>query len=359
METVRKVRLLLFVLLVLFENILVAQGNVYSKSDSIILKAIELSIEHHYDQAEKLINRIIKTAPSQPAGYFFKAAVLQSKMMDYETDNWEQEFFENIHLTLKYAKKQGRVDSESLFYQGSALSYLAFYQGKKGHYLQAIRNGLSGISVLKKLIKLSPDFNDAYYGIGSYKFWRSQIARYFNWLPLISDEREEGLAMVQRAIESGKFTRYAATNAIVWMLLEYKKTEEAFSWAKIGLSQFPDSRFFLWGAAKSAFALKKYNTAIHYFKKILDSIKTLPVNNGYNEYICRLNLARCYHELGNLAEAKNQINALKALELSSEIKKRLRKQRKEINRLDKQISNDIIQLKNLRLSASENNFTNK
>lgn len=334
--------LLLAVVIFSAPHFLFSQQDVISQHDSLIQRAIELSIQHKYSDAALIFDQLIKNFPDHPAGYFFKAALIQSKMIDFETDEWEDDFLSNIHLTLKYSTKKNSPalvsDEELMFFKGSALSYLAFFEGRKGKYVPAIKHGFSGISMLKKLVAFEPDFFDAYFGIGSYMFWRSQITRHFNWLPLIPDEREQGLDLVQRAIKNGKFTHYAAMNEIVWILLEYEKPEEAFAWSMKGLEKFPDSRFFLWGAAKSASALKDYPAAIEFFQKLLASITASLNNNYYNEYICRLNLARCFFEIENYIETKNQLNFLKSLKLSSKIQKRLKKQLAQTQELTSKIN---------------------
>lgn len=337
-----------------------AQHSEIKKFDNKIIQAIELSILHQYDKSEKIFNDIINDSPFHPAGYFYKAAMIQSKMMDFETAQWEPEFIRNIMLALHYADSlmnQNKSPApELLFYKGSSLSYIAFYEGKKRKYIPAIRHGLAGISNLKKIGKNTAMSHDACFGIGSYKFWRSQITRHINWLPLIPDEREQGLQMVLSAIEDSKFSKYAAMNEIVWMLLEFDRAEEAYLMAAKALDKFPGSRFFLWGAAKSAFALQDYETASTFFITLLNSISSAKPNNFYNEYICRLKLARCYFNLNSFSEAKSYLNSLDDLNLSPGIKTRLKKQRKEAGKLKQHIFKRLKAIDNL---AAKNDFTNK
>jgi len=334
--------LLMFFFFTSLNYSLKAQITTKIETDSLIQLGIELSIQHHYTKAESIFQQLIENYPGHPVGYFFMAATIQSKMIDFETDQWEREFQNYIQLTIHYAKKNqiNRLENEvwSMFYQGSALCYLAFYEGRKKEYLAAINHGLSGISILKKIIKSHPDFYDVYFGIGSYKYWRSQITRYLNWLPLISDKRQEGMDMVRQAVENGKYTRFAAMNELIWILLDAKRPGEAYAWAINGLEKFPQSRFFLWGAAKSAFALEQYSDAALYFQQLLLSIVDAPVDNNYNEYICRVKLAQCFDKLGRPSDAAAQIEIVQSLPLSPEIKTKLKKQQTQLNQLKKKLS---------------------
>jgi len=309
--------------------------------DSLIHRGIELSITHDYAEAESIFAQIISGYPNQPVGYFFMAATIQAKIMDFESDKWDKDFHYFIQLAISSAEKQHAEQPEeclSLFYQGSALSYLAFYNGRKKEYISALRNAVAGISKLKKVSKTTPDFIDVYFGLGSYKYWRSHATRHLNWLPLLSDDRLEGIHMVQRAVENGRYTRYAAMNELIWMLLDAGRTGEAFSWALRGLGKFPASRFFLWGAAKSALALGNFSDAEQYFVQLLNSITAEPLNNGYNEYVCRINLAEIFFEQKEYRRAANQIEKLSSMVLSPPMKKKLKGQLDRAAQLNKKLS---------------------
>lgn len=311
-------------------------------SDSCIFHAIELSIIHQYQRADSLLDLFIEKNPDHPAGYFFKAACLQSKMMDYENYSNEPEFVRLLQEAIRCADAaldaKNRTDElENLFFKASALSYLAFQQGKEKHYWRAFEQGIQAIRLLNKIVKKEPEFYDAYLGIGTFKFWRSQLTRALNWLPLVPDEREKGLDMVKLAIAKGTYSRYAAMNGIVWMLLEIHRPDAALHWAESGLHQFPGSRFFLWGAAKSAFAMNNFSLAKNYFGQILHSMAEDSIASSYNIYICHLNLAKCKLQLNDVAGAKKEIDFLKNMKLSKATKKRLQKQIRETKNLTKKI----------------------
>ena len=318
------------------------QGCFEVKTESLIQSGIELSTQHDYAKAESNFQQLIDDYPDHPVGYFFMAATIQAKMMDYESDQWSQDFYRYIRLAIDCAEKKEVEKKEknllSIFYHGSALCYLAFYEGRNGDFLKAVSHGLSGISMLKKIKKIDPEFHDASFAIGSYKYWRSQKTKFLSWLPLISDERTEGIEMVRRAVDNGKYIRYAAMNELTWILLDAGNADEAYSWALKGLEKFPQSRFFLWGAAKSAVTVENYSAAVPLFQKLLDSIIQAPFDNYYNEYICRIKLAQCFEKLGRFAEASVQIIYVESLPLSPGINKKLKKQHKELSQLKKKLS---------------------
>ncbi|MDZ7333116.1 MAG: hypothetical protein ONB31_14170 [candidate division KSB1 bacterium] len=310
-----------------------------AKTDSLIQIGIAQSIQHNYSQAESIFQNLTETYPDHPIGYFFMAAMLQSKMIDYETDRWSEDFRRYIRLAIDKAENRKTQDLWAMFYHGSALCYLAFYEGRNGDYLKAINHGFSGIAILKKIVNIDPEFHDAYFGIGSYQYWRSQKTRLLNWLPLISDGRAEGIELVRRSVELGRYTRYIAMSELIWILLDAGEADEAYAWAVRGLKQFPQSRFFLWGAAKSAYAMENFAAAASYFQNLLNSIVNSPMDNDYNEFLCRLKLAQCLEKLGKLAEASHQIAMIDSLALSEKLKNKLKKQRSELTQLKSRLAN--------------------
>ena len=308
--------------------------------DSLILSGIEQSIQQNYFIAEKTFATLIESDKNNPQGYFFLAAVLQSKMMDYETDIWEEKFISLLDKTEIYANKilnKNDKDIWAYFYLGSAFSYRAFYEGRNKDYISSIKYAMSGISSLNKIIEINPQFYDAYFGIGSYKYWRSKATRYINWLPLLSDERDQGIEMVKQAALKGTYTKYAAINQLTWILIDNGKVTDALKWANIGMQKYPNSRFFLWGAAKSHFNLHNYTDALLLYKKILNSILKFDINNHYNEVICYYKIAQCNYNLAKYDEAKLFYDKIFTLKIKQKEKKKLKDIYKKLDDLNVEI----------------------
>lgn len=288
---------------------------------------IEFSVTQHYEKAESLLVELMQEDEQEPAFYFFMAAVIQSKMMDYEDNRWEAEFYRYLDISEKLARAKidaDKKDKWGYFYLGSSLSYQAFYEGKRKNYISAIKYAIKGMSALKKALDIDPQFHDVYFGLGSYKYWRSKATKYINWLPMIKDEREAGIEMVKQAALKGELTTYAAINELTWILIDDGEVSEALTWAKRGLEKFPTSRFFLWGVAKSYMNLKDFENAITYFQAILQSILDDELmNNHYNRAICYYNLAKAHHELGQHEKSIVYLDLIDSLEVTEVIAQRL------------------------------------
>jgi tetratricopeptide (TPR) repeat protein len=296
-HTMKFLRLILLFHILNYSFELCAQTN---QVDSLILSGTEQSLRHDYAAAESTFKKLIDLDTNHPQGYFYLAATIQAKMMDFETDLWEKEFYKYIDETEQHCKELIETNNQNgwaYFYLGSAGCYRSFHESKKKEYLTAVRHGLAGVAALKKALQIDSTITEAYFGIGSFNYWRSKATHYLNWLPLLNDQRQVGIDMVKRAAYKSKYIHYAAYNELIWIFIDTGQPSEALKWARLGLSHAQDSRFFLWGAAKSHFLMKQYSEALLFYNQILNSVEKEALNNHYNEILCRYKMAQCYYQL--------------------------------------------------------------
>ncbi|MBN1351385.1 hypothetical protein JXJ21_18350 [candidate division KSB1 bacterium] len=293
--------------------------------DSLIRKSLVLTINQKFDSAETVCAEIMNLDWQNPIGTLMLAATLQSKMMDYETDQWESDFFSNIDKSIRLSEHLLKTTEKSAslyFIIGSAYCYKSFYCGKKERLLSAFKNATKGIDYMNRALAIDSTVYDAYLAIGSYKYWKSRKLNFITWLPFLSDDRSQGIQMIQKTIEHGSISRYAAINGLAWIYLDAGRIDEAIQTATMGCQAFPESRFFLWCLADCYFKKPDFVNAKLNYQKILDSILTKEFNNHYNEIVCRYKIAACLHALEKYRESKTQCEAIATLSLSEPIAKR-------------------------------------
>jgi tetratricopeptide (TPR) repeat protein len=296
-----------------------------SRTDSLIQLGIRLSIQQSYPQAIDIFSAIEAEMPESPGGYFFHAAVLQSQMMDYEIYDQEKEFLDLITRTINYSKsylKKNREDAWGYFFLGGGYAYLAFYQAKQKKWVEAFQNGRRSVRALKSTLRADSTFYDAYFGLGIYKYYRSKFSRYFSWLPFVNDERAEGIQMIRTAIAKSRYSRYSAINSLGWIALGEGNYEEGWRTLNLALQEFPESRVFLWCAAKLAAKLERWSEAVEFYQKILHSLKAEGVLSPFNELICRKNLHHLYLEMENFQQAKEECEQIHKILFDKESQKR-------------------------------------
>jgi hypothetical protein len=311
-----------------------------------VQRSIELTINQEYPAAENIGRQLASQYPSHPIGYLFLAATIQSKMMDFETTVWENEFFAFLDSTRSRAQKYSKnhpEDAWAYFYLGSTDVYRGFYESKQNRYFAAYHYVVRGIDQLKNAVELNPEIYDAYLGLGSYLFWRSEKTKSLAWLPFISDEREAGLQLILKSIENGQLTRFAGINGLVWIYLEQKNYEQALHWAQIGAAAFPNSRYFHWCLAETFFRKQDFATAVEYYGKILISLNRETFNNHYNEIVCHQKIAQAYLETRQYQLALVHCLAVEKIELTPQIRHRARNKLARLEEIKKSCQPQFLQ----------------
>ncbi len=301
-------------------------GNRREEQFTADIKAgIRLSVMQEYADALQIFDRIKRQAPESPVGYFFSAAVLQTRMMDYENYDDEKAFLAQVDSALTYARKQIRKNKSAwnYFYLGGSYGYLAFYRSKQNQYWQALTHARKSVAALKKAVALDSTIYDAYLGIGTYKYYRSKLSRYFTWLPVVGDERQEGLAQIRLAMNKSTFSTYSAMNGISWILMDEQRYDEGLEIVMSALDRFPDSRVFLWAAAKLNQKLERWPEAARMYERILASFDRQQVDSPYNRIVCRKNLCEIYIRLGEKQKARIECQRVAELPDAFQLDKRV------------------------------------
>lgn len=299
-------------------------------------QGIVWSIQGQYQSALTLFEHVKMNYPQHPAGAFFLAALWQSRMMDFETRRWQKQFYREVDLAVRLAVRQLKrnpADAEMLFFLGAALSYKSFQMARDKNYLDALKIALQAIDHLNQSIKKDTLFCDAYLGIGSYKFWRSQLTQKLSWLPFFPDQSQEGIALLLKVKRCGRYSKWAALSNLTWIYIERQEYELAIDAAEEGLEIFPESRFFLWPLGDAFFKNGDFTQARDTFEKILASIQKESINNGYNEALLRWKLAQCCFNLGDSATAQIHCAAIIEIKPENEVKNRVEEKKKAAKEL--------------------------
>lgn len=303
------------------------------ETDSLIKLGIRLSIEQSYTDAEAIFVAMKHRTPTDPAGYFFQAAVLQTRMMDAERYDQEKRFLGLVDSTIYFARKQlskDKHDAWAYFFLGGGYGYLAFYQAKQKKYWTAFQNAKMSVGALERAVKIDSTLYDAYLGIGSYKYYRSKLSRHISWLPFVKDERAEGIAMIKLAMAKSRYSRYSAVNGISWIFIDEERYDEGLQLVESVLADFPDSRVFLWCAAKINKKMQRWRKAAEYYERILQSFEAQGILSPYNELTCRKNLSMLYRLLEDKQKAEAECAKVSAICARKEFKQKHAETLKEI-----------------------------
>ena len=301
-----------------------AQGKVSAESDTLLNTAIIATVNQQYQLALTTIDQMIAANPEDALAYLFRAATLQSMMLDYEDYSLGPEMLAVLKECRKLAEagmRKNAKDPWPQFYLGSAFGYESFYVSKQGNFLSALQLGLRSIKYFENAVRLEPQLYDAYLAIGTYKYYRSILTNKIK-LPFVADEREEGITMVKLAASQGKYSRFAALNGLVWILLDAQRVEEAKAITDSVLSIYPQSRFFLWGAAECARKLGQRETALDHYNTIMATLRSENKLTSYLEAMARSKIARMAYDTGEQEQGCAEAAYLRELAISSHPRKK-------------------------------------
>jgi tetratricopeptide (TPR) repeat protein len=305
-----------------------------------ILYIIELGVQEKFPEALDSLRALEEINPQNPALHFYKASILQSMMMDYESNLQRDEFIAEIEMTISLCDsllKTDRQQTYALFYRGAALSYKGFQLSREKKYLGGIRAAVQGISTLEKVLKMDSTYTDACLAIGSYKYWRSYLTRHFSWLPFFPDQRREGIHYIERAYEKSKYSKWAALSSLGWIYIQEEQYQQAIRCAEEGLNTFPQSRFFLWLLGDALYKDKQYQRALQTYEILLNSVISAEINNHYNEILLHLKLAQCFLAVQNNSFARYHARLVLEIVPDAEVQDRVKEKKQDAEKLLREI----------------------
>lgn len=230
-----------------------------------IASARELIFQGGYDEAVKRFVGLAKAHPDNPAGDFYQAvALIWKSYVDSKLEAGSRDYDEAINTALAAAIKRAEAirsgpnkskedEVEALYYLGSAFaikSRLNFYQN---HIVPAARFARTAQDHLNALIKIDPDYADAYFALGGIYYRAgvlldSPVARLASGVlgakALPEGDSERGIRYLKAAAGS----RFAGVDAKLALLEIYvpknERLDEALGLARELQAKYPGNQTF-------------------------------------------------------------------------------------------------------------------
>jgi len=299
-------------------NILIASAAAQSvlpdaRLHALVLQGIELAWQGKRLQADSLFQETIREFPNHPAGYIYRAGMMQSKAMDQEMQLDETRFDSLIRLGKEKAKGLMEREGEAKwghFFVGTAEGYDSYARVHRGEWVNGTLKGFASVSSFKDAIRLDSSMYDAYGGIGAFYYWRSRKTEYFNWLPFIGDARPEAFAFLKKTIDSGLYNRYTALSMLAAIYADAGLYDKAIECSRAGLERYPANQVFLWALATAWHKLGNSREAADAYERLIQAFADEMENNRYNEIVCRLNLSRFKLELADSVQVRKNLIAI-------------------------------------------------
>jgi len=305
----------------------------------VVRNIIDASFRGQYAVAESLAISLQSRYPYHAVGYVMHAVILQSKMMDGEHFDFEDDFYMLIKLAERKCKKMLEDNpgyAWALYCLGLAHGSRAVYDSRAGSWWSAVRYGIRSKGAFARCIEADSMFYDAYVGLGSYHYWRSAKTSALNWLPFVSDQRERGLRELRMAAEKSLFSADFARNSLIWIWIDMRKYEEAESLSVKMQNKYPEGREFLWGIAYARLKQDDFLGAETVLSELVTRIEADSNNNNYNIVECRYQLAKLYLKTERYAKCLEQCGLVRETDLERRVRNRLKKRLSEIEGMERQ-----------------------
>ncbi len=309
---------------------LAASASISEEFNEKIDRGLEMLYQGQYPEAIDTFDAFISRYPANPAGYFFKAGVIQMRAMAYESGEWDRELQTLLDSSLELSSQaisRDRKDAWAYFIKGGSNAYRAAARAKRKDYLGALSSGLAAVSDLNRSVEIDSQLYDAYLGIGSFHYFRTKATSVLKWLPFIGDNREKGIAEIKLSIENGRYSRVMAQNGLAWIFVDYGKFQQALELAEQLEKEHPRNHTFFWIAPEVYWRTRQWGKAAEAYARLLQLVDDgKPVNN-YNRVYVGCRLAKCLYQSGKYLEASEAAKRALELSLDANLSKRLQYER--------------------------------
>ena len=275
----------------------------------IVQSGIEHTIRERYTTADSIFAKLAKQYPQSPVGPLFRAAVLQTRMIDREDGHSAGELKQLLAEAIDKSQRWRDVapmDPEPVFYQAVAYGYWAVHESHWGGWFGALKYGLKAANRFKEAIELDPTFWDAYVGLGNYLYWKSAKMAFINWLPLVPDDRQKGISYLHRAADKGVFSSQTARTSLMWAYLDFGMPSKTFEIAQQLHQEYPESKVFWWGIGLASFDSYRWQECIAAFDSLEARYDAEGPGNYFNPIMCAYYKAKAAHEAGDFTRCREE-----------------------------------------------------
>lgn len=314
------------------------------KVDSLISLGISYIINGEYHKAEEIFKKLKADYAHLPAGDIYLAAVFIVKSEDLIEPLDEEKIEFHFAQAESISRRALKKDPDNLwnkYFEALRIGYYSYYLGIKKNYVKAFERAIKAKNLFKEIYESNPQFYESLFAVGSYMYWKSSKLSFLTWTPLLKDEKEEGLKLLEQGSLKSNYNFYLAAYSLFWAYLDSKKLNEAFKLSEELLIKWPRSRFFLEIRARACEEFDK-KLAVKLYYDILESLKQNKLLTQINELYYLHKIARVYLKENNIAKAKEITDyalSLKSYDLSEKKKELFLIQRKKFEKLKSEISN--------------------
>jgi hypothetical protein len=292
-----------------------------------LVRVYDVILDARFDRVDAELRRACGPAPPEACDVLSATALWWQILLDPESRALDEEFSaaaERAIRTTQAWTERSPEDPEPWFYLGGAYAARVQWRVLRNEKLAAARDGKNIKLALERAIALEPDLEDAYFGIGMYKYYADvapAAARLLRFLLLLpGGDRKEGLQQMLRARNRGRLLQGEADYQLHIVYLWYERqTPRAMQLLHALHDRYPANPLFL---AQIADIEDRYQhdvtASLATWRRLLTAAREPRASApGLSEVLARLGIARQLEALYLTDDAIETLHAVIALRPSA------------------------------------------
>ncbi len=288
-----------------------------------LVRAYDSILEARFDQVEPELRKACGPAPREACDVLGATAVWWRIQLDPGSRAFDPEFSAAVEAAIESTEAwtEREPDSaEAWFYLGAAYAARVQWRVLRGEKLAAARDGKEILRALDRALALDPSLDDAYFGMGMYKYYAGvapAAARMLRFLLLLpGGDKELGLEQMLRARSRGKLLQGEADYQLSIIYLWYEgQTPRAIQLLETLHEHYPGNPLFRSQIAQIQDAyLHDVNASLETWRGVLAAAREQRSNAPVlAEAQARLEIARLLDGLYQTDHAIEQLQSVIAL----------------------------------------------
>lgn len=305
-------------LLLLLAGILSGQSFPERRIDSLLRTGLAYLNNQDYTNARLCFDSLATEYPDRATGKIYLAGTEILKEYDLKVNNDADKIFDLLDEAVDIAEENLDRDDGNIWYKyemAVALGFKSYYYALEGDYLSALTEGVYSLNYFNDCLASDPEFYDAYVALGSYKYWKSEYGKSLLWIPFVEDERDEGVALLKKAIDKKSYHSYMAVHSLAWVYLLSDRDSLAVDLVSRVLEEYPGNRVFGILMGRSYYNIDK-NMSIMWYDKVLKSYQANTIRSKIREIELKNKIAVLYEVIGKNELALDYINDILGYKLN-------------------------------------------
>ncbi len=255
-----------------------------------------------FDSARQTFDRMIRSEPSHPKGYFLKTSVSFYQLISGgQGSRLEEEFLteseEAVRIADAYRQSTGS-DMEADFYTGAVYGNLGRLYAAKGEWTKGFYYGRKAKSLHESVLRRDSTQFDAYLGIGLYNYYAATVPKLVDVLVSLlglGGNKQEGIRQIRLAAQKGSLTGIESKFYLAGVYSEEGNYEGALALLDELCGMFPRNPYVLAERGVTKYRLEDYADSQLDFEK---AIRT--AESGYPSVVMT-----SHYFLGRIGKMKN------------------------------------------------------